>query len=53
MRTSTIKHNERFKMEVLALAEYRKIEVKENVIVNVSMFFDPIDEMHTTVISYH
>ncbi|WP_438423221.1 hypothetical protein [Aquimarina macrocephali] len=52
MKTSVIKHENRLKLDVLSVAEYKRIE-SEDVIVNVSMFFDPFDEKHTTVISYH
>ncbi|WP_438423076.1 hypothetical protein [Aquimarina macrocephali] len=52
MKTSIIKDSNRSKMEVLSVAEYQKLE-KHSVVSNVSMFFDPVDEKHTTVISYH
>lgn len=52
MKTTIIKDSNRSKLEVLSVAEYRKLE-EGSIVTNVSMFFDPIDEKHTTVISYH
>ncbi|WP_438710833.1 hypothetical protein ACSTS3_19540 [Aquimarina muelleri] len=52
MKTTIIKADTRFQMEVLSIAEYKKIGL-ESIVTNVSMFFDPVDEKHTTVISYH
>lgn len=52
MKTIIIKHGDRSMLEILSFAEYQKLD-SESVVSNVSMFFDPYDEKHTTVISYH
>lgn len=52
MKTIIIKADTRVEIEDQGREKYHELESKV-IVVNVSMFYDPHDRMHTIVMAYH